>query len=124
MATRSFSLIALVATALVLTATASASCIFATGAQQRAGADVIFDGIALEGPSATGVQRFKVSRYLKGRGPKVVRVQTGTIQRADGTGSTTSVSLFVNRGQRWRIFAQGNARKTLQTNLCAGSRRR
>lgn len=124
MATRSFSLIALVATALVLAATASASCIVATTAEQRARADVIFDGIALEGPSATGVQRFKVTRYLKGQGPKVVRVQTGTIRRADGTGSTTSVSLFVKRGQRWRIFAQGNARKILQTNLCNGSRRR
>ncbi len=117
------SLIALVAAALVLPAQASASCVPTTSAQQRARADVIFDGVALEGPTATGVQRFKVTRYRKGRGPSVVRVNTGTVRRPDGTGSTTSVSLNVKRGQRWRIFARGSARKILQTSICDGSRR-
>jgi hypothetical protein len=112
-----------VAIAALLATSAHASCIPMTSAEQRVRADVIFDGVALEGPTATGVQRFRVSR-LKGRGPGVVRVQTGTIKRADGSGMTTSVSLFVKRGQRWRIFARGSARKVLQTNLCDGSRRR
>ena len=119
-----FLLVTLTAVALVLTATAHASCILETPADQRARADVIFDGVALEGPTSTGVQRFRVTRYRKGRGPAIVRVNTGTIRRADGTGSTTSVSLFVKRGERWRIFARGSARKVLQTNLCDGSRRR
>lgn len=118
-----FPFITLIA-ALVLTATAHASCILVTPADQRARADVIFDGVALEGPTSTGVQRFRVTRYRKGHGPGIVRVNTGTIRRADGTGSTTSVSLFVKRGERWRIFARGSARKVLQTNLCDGSRRR
>jgi len=109
--------------ALVVVASAHASCLPTTAAEQRARADVIFDGIALEGPTATGVQRFKVTRYRKGRGPAIVRVQTGTIRRADGTGSTTSISLVVKRGQHWRIFARGNVRKILQTNSCDGSRR-
>jgi hypothetical protein len=110
--------------ALLLAAVAHASCISLTAAQQRARADVIFDGIALENPTATGVQRFRVTRFLKGRGPKSVRVQTGNVLRPDGSGSTTSVSLFVKRGERWRIFARGSARRTLRTSLCDGSRLR
>ena len=118
------SLIGVLTAALLLAATARASCVPMTAAEQRARADVIFDGLALEGPTATGVQRFRVIRYLKGRGPGIVRVNTGIIRRADGSGMTTSVSLFVKRGERWRIFARGSARKILQTNLCDGSRRR
>jgi hypothetical protein len=48
--------------AAVLAATAAASCLPSTPAQQRARASVIFEGIALEGPTPTGVQRFRVSR--------------------------------------------------------------
>ena len=109
---------------LVGAATANASCIFQTPAEQRARADVIFDGVALDRPTATGVQRFKVTRYLKGRGPTIVRVQTGHRVFADGSGSTTSVSIVVRKGERWRIFARGSARKILQTSVCDGSRRR
>ena len=123
MTRRALALVALMAVALMLAGAAGASCIFMPSAEQRARADIIFDGVVLEGPTATGVQRFKVTRYLKGRGPAIVRVQTGTKRRADGTGSTTSVSIFAKRGQRWRIFARGAARKILQTNLCDGSRR-
>ena len=116
-------LVAAVAGAIV-TAAAGASCIPMSPAEQRARADVIFDGVALEGPTPTGVQRFRVTRYLKGRGPKVVRVSTGNIRRPDGTGSVTSVSIIVARGERWRIFAQGSARRVLRTSVCDGSRRR
>ena len=124
MTKRALAFIAVVIATSALAGTARASCIKMTAAEQRAGADVIFDGVALEGPTATGVQRFRVTRYLKGRGPGVVRVQTGTTRRADGSGTTTSISLVVKRGQRWRIFARGSARKVLQTNQCAGSRPR
>lgn len=108
---------------LVAAAAAEASCVPATVAQQRARADVIFDGVALNGPTATGVQRFRVTRYLKGRGPDVVRVSTGNIRRADGSGSVTSVSIDVRRGQRWRIYARGSALNVLRTSVCDGSRR-
>ena len=110
--------------ALLGAATAQASCIFMTSAEQRARADVIFDGVPLEGPTATGVQRFKVTRYLKGRGPGIVRVSTGVVRRADGSGSTTSVSILARRGERWRIFAQGSSRRILRTSVCDGSRKR
>ena len=107
----------------VLAAAAQASCVPTTAAQQRARANVIFDGIALEGPTPTGVQRFRVSRYIKGSGPHVVRVSTGHTKRAGGTGTITSVSIDVKRGERWRIFARGSARKVLRTSVCDGSRR-
>jgi hypothetical protein len=120
----SFSIAALVLAAVAFSATAYASCVPMTPAEQRARAQVIFDGVALEGPTATGIQRFRVTRYLKGRGPNIVRVNTGNIQRADGTGSVTSVSIMVKRRERWRIFARGTARKALRTTVCDGSRKR
>jgi len=109
---------------LVLASAAAASCVLLTPAEKRARAQVIFDGVALESPTATGVQRFRVTRYLKGAGPRTVRVQTGNIRRPDGTGSTTSVSLVVARGERWRIFGRGSASRVLKTTVCDGSRRR
>ncbi|MDQ5820057.1 MAG: hypothetical protein M3540_01270 [Actinomycetota bacterium] len=102
---------------------AYASCIPMTAAQQRASAHVIFEGRALESATATGVQRFRVTRYLKGSGPQVVRVATGERRYAGGGGVVTSVSLHVLRGERWRIYARGSARRILQTSLCDGSKR-
>jgi len=110
--------------AAVLPASATASCIRMSPAEQRARADVIFDGVALEGPTSTGVQRFRVSRFLKGRGPAVIRVNTGNIRRLDGSGAVTSVSIIVKRRERWRIFGRGSARNVLRTSSCDGSRRR
>jgi hypothetical protein len=112
-----------VSAALLLAQAAQASCVPATPAQQRARADVIFDAVALEGPTATGIQRFRVLRYLKGRGPRLVRVATGVVRRPDGTGSVTSISIFAERGQRWRIYARGSARRVLRSSVCDGSRR-
>jgi hypothetical protein len=122
---RKFALLAVIAIAgsLFFAVAAQASCLPISPAEQRARADVIFDGVALEGPTATGVQRFRVNRYLKGRGPRIVRVATGNIRRADGSRSVTSVSIIAARGQRWRIFARGSARKVLRSTVCDGSRR-
>lgn len=110
--------------AAVFSSVGYASCIAMTAAQQRARADVIFDGTALDAPTPTGIQRFRVTRYLKGRGPQIVRVSTGNMRRADGSGTVTSVSLVVRRGERWRIFARGNPRLVLRTSVCEGSRKR
>jgi hypothetical protein len=61
--TRSISvLITAVAVALLFTAAAEASCIQMTPAEQRARAKVVFDGVALQGPTPSGVQRFRVAR--------------------------------------------------------------
>ncbi len=123
MALRRSVLAALAVTALVSATAANASCFFQTPAQQRARAHVIFDGIVLEGPTATGVQRFRVLRYLKGRGPRIVRVSTGVVRRPDGTGNTTSVSIDAKRGERWRIYGRASAERVVGSTLCDGSRR-
>jgi hypothetical protein len=124
MARRLLTQIGAAVAAFVLASSAYASCIPLTPAQQRARANVIFDGVALDNPTATGIQRFRVTRYLKGRGPRIVRVNTGYVRRADGSGSVTSVSIIVRRGERWRIFGQGSAWRVVQTSVCAGSRER
>ena len=109
--------------ALGLPPAASASCIGPlTGKQLEARADVIFVGVALEGPTETGIQRFRVDRYLKGAGPETAAVATGVVARSDGTGSTTSVSVNVKAGERWQVYAtKRSGSDVLETNECAGS---
>jgi hypothetical protein len=94
-----------------------------TAAQQRTRANVIFDGVALKGPTSTGIQGFRVTRYLKGSGPRIVRVNTANVRRPDGSGTTTSVSLLVRKGEKWRIYGQGSARRVVRSTMCDGSRR-
>lgn len=110
--------LAAVLATLAFAGTASASCLRQTPAQQRAAADVIFDGVALDGRTATGVQRFRVGRYLKGRGPTTARVATGVTPT-----SVTSVSIVVKRGERWRIYGIRRPSGVFETNVCLGSRR-
>ena len=116
-------LLAAVIAAGIVPGLARASCIAMTPAQQRARADVIFEGRALESATTTGVQRFRVTRYLKGSGPQIVRVATGEVRYSGGGGMVTSVSLHVLRGERWRIYARGSARRVLRTSVCDGSKR-
>jgi hypothetical protein len=108
--------------ALILAAAARASCIPATEAEQRARADVIFEGVAVEGPTPSGRQQFRVDRYLKGSGAKLVAVATGVTRNADGSGSLTSVSVSVAAGERWRIFGRV-IEGAVETSICAGSTR-
>jgi len=108
---------------LVLAQPAAASCVPMTAAQQRARAQIIFNGVALDGPTATGIERFRVIRYLKGKGPKIVRLSTGRKRYPGGGGVTTSVSLDAGRGQTWRIYARRLRPGIFQTTVCDGSRR-
>jgi hypothetical protein len=108
---------------LVLAPSAAASCVPITAAQQRARADIIFDGVALDGPTSSGVERFRVIRYRKGTGPRIIRLRTGRQLFPDGSGTTTSVSIDADRGERWRIFARRLRRGLYETNVCDGSRR-
>lgn len=109
--------------ALAVPPLAEASCILITPAQQHARATVIFEGVALQSPTSTGVQHFRVSRYLKGSGPSVVRVATGETVHAGGGGVVTSVSIHVVRGEKWRIFSRDPAQRVLRTSTCDGSKR-
>jgi hypothetical protein len=111
------------ATALLVCAAADAhaACAEVSASERWKLAAVIVDARALEGPTATGVQRFRVVRYLKGGGPSVIRVATGVARKADGSGWTSGEGLFVHRGERWRIFARGSSRRVLRTSVCDGS---
>jgi hypothetical protein len=103
---------------LALAGTAAGSCIPMTAAQQRARADLIFDGVALDGPTGNGIQRFRVLRYRKGTGARVLLVRTGRTKTV-----ITSVSVNAARGQTWRIFARRLRSGLYETNVCDGSRR-
>jgi hypothetical protein len=116
-------ILGLALTSLVLAASAAASCVQMTVAQQRARADVIFDGVALDGATATGIERFRVVRYRKGTGPRIVRLRTGRKRFPGGGGVVTSVSINAARGQTWRIYARRLRSGLLETNICDGSRR-
>lgn len=102
---------------------AEASCILLTPTQLRARAKVIFEGVALQSRTTTGVQRFRVTRYLKGSGPRLVRVATGEAARGGGGAVVTSVSIHVVRGEKWRIFSRDPAQRVLRTSVCDGSKR-
>ena len=112
-----------VATSLVLAPSAAASCVPMTAAQRHMRAEIIFNGVARDGPTATGIERFRVIRYLKGKGPKIVRLTTGRKRYTGGGGVTTSVSIDAKRGQTWRIYARRLRPGIFQTTVCDGSRR-
>jgi hypothetical protein len=118
----------LVCWSLLVPSPADASCVEMTEAEQRAQADVVFDGRALPGPVADGVlltpARFEVDAYSKGDGPDVVEVVTATRDEGGGIVSHLSVGISPRAGETWRIYAQRPAGGgALETSECAGSTR-
>jgi hypothetical protein len=98
-------------------------------AQQFAGARLVFVGVMLPGPTARlgGVRvlgspaRMRVTRYLKGHGPRTVRVDTAV--RIDRNAVTASEDGIEPRaGERWQIYATSR-RQPFATSICAGSTR-
>jgi hypothetical protein len=102
--------------------TASACCIWTPEADRIAGADVIFEGVALEGATETGIQRFRVTRYLKGAGPEIINVNTYHRSNGSFIFATTSVSIHADAGSEWRIFGYGSPDAALQANSCTSRR--
>jgi hypothetical protein len=64
--------------------------------------------------------RVAVIRYLKGHGPRIVRVQTGVTDTSKGV-TENSEGILPMPGERWRIFT-GRSRQPLPTSDCNGSR--
>jgi hypothetical protein len=95
---------------------AAACCVPMTEAQRIDISDVIFEGTALDGPTESGIQQIRVSRYLKGDGPDIVAVRTGT-----GLTVMSTVGIRVSAGSEWRIFGQRQPDGTVNTNICLGS---
>lgn len=65
--------------------------------------------------------RMRVSHYLKGSGPRIVRVDTA-VAPVDGGIAVGEDGIEPSPGQRWRIYS-GSSRQPLATSICAGSRR-
>src|SRR4051794_24062548 len=130
-------LAALVAASAALVALAPSAAGAATCATSRAAtaaSDVTFDGIVLSGPrlGVTGdvlsPARLQVVRYLKGHGPRVVRVATGFRQGLAGIGASAG-PFTPEPGEVVRIFGRtprgagsSTARGVLEPSTCAGFR--
>lgn len=107
--------------------TRGASCAAVSLKQDMKHARLVFDGKLLRGQTAlvgsssilTSPARVEVFRYLKGHGPKVVRIQTAVTRRDGGT-TVGEDGIQARAGERWRIFTDGNT-QPLPTSMCSGS---
>jgi hypothetical protein len=105
----------------------SSACVVQTEKQLRGQARVIFDGIAMRGPTYRGEiltpARFRVLRYWKGHGERVVLVQTRTRKLRHGIYATVFERIDPHRGEHWRIYGRRAQNGVVQTEFCAGSGR-
>jgi hypothetical protein len=107
----------------------SASCAALSPAQKMKHANLVFDGKLLRGPTArfgsstvlTSPARVEVSRYLKGHGPKVVRIQTA-VTRHGSEATVSEDGIQARAGEHWRIFTDGRT-QPFSTSMCGGSHR-
>jgi hypothetical protein len=104
----------------------AASCAGLSPAQQFAAARRVFVGVMLSGPTAQrGVlgspARMRVERYLKGRGPEIVRVETAVTIESDAIGIAED-GIDPRTGERWKIYTQ-SPRQPFATSICSGSTR-
>jgi hypothetical protein len=107
----------------------AASCAVVTPAEQFKQARFVFDGTMLPGRVVrlgntrylSSPARVHVLRYLKGHGPRVVRVQTGLRAIRNGVVGN-SEGIEPRAGQRWRVYTD-SARQPFATSICSGSRR-
>lgn len=100
---------------------ARAMCLPATDAERLAAADAVFEGLVVRGPDSPA--RLKVLRYIKGKGPKELSVETGSTRNRDGTTTSTSVGIRPLPGETWLIYGLGTRKGAVITSSCAGSRR-
>ena len=104
----------------------AASCAGLTPVQQLAAARVVFVGRFLQGKTADldglnvliSPARMRVGRYIKGQGPKIVRVDTAISAR----GAIEEDGIEPQAGEAWRIFATSLG-QPYSTSICIGSRR-
>lgn len=88
----------------------------------------MFDATMLAGPvkllaSArvlSSPARVRVTRYLKGHGPRTVQVQTAVTPSANGV-TVNADGIQPQAGQHWRIYSD-RSRQPFPTSVCAGSR--
>ena len=106
----------------------AASCGGLTTRHAFKAARLVFDGRMLPGPTVpagyrqvlSSPARVGVTRYLKGRGPRIVRVQTAVTPTARGV-TENSEGILPIAGQHWRIYTD-RSRQPLPTSDCNRSR--
>jgi hypothetical protein len=98
-----------------------AMCLPATDAERLADADIVFEGLVIEGPLSPA--RLKVLRYIKGSGPAELAVKTGNVKNPDGTITANSAGIRPRPGELWVIYGLGTSEGAVVTSSCAGSRR-
>ncbi|MGN6871027.1 MAG: hypothetical protein ACTHMY_21755 [Solirubrobacteraceae bacterium] len=104
----------------------AASCAALSPGEQFDMARTVFVGVMLPGPATqAGVlaspARMRVERYLKGHGPRVVRVNTAVTIESDATGIEED-GIEPRAGQRWKIYTQSR-RQPFDTSICLGNTR-
>jgi len=104
----------------------AASCAAVSPAEQFNMARRVFVGVMLPGPTAeAGVlgspARMRVERYLKGHGPRIVRVETA-LRIEPGGIAGGSEGILPKAGQRWKIYTDSR-RQPFATSVCSGSTR-
>jgi hypothetical protein len=107
----------------------AASCVGVSTGQEYRSARLVFDGRMLPGATVStddhrvlsSPARVEVNRYLKGHGPRIVRVQTGVTANSNGV-TENSEGILPIAGERWRIFTD-RSRQPLPTSDCNDSRR-
>lgn len=102
----------------------SGECAKLTPAKYLSQARVAFIGTMMAGPTVQigsrpvlmSPAKVRVSRYVKGSGPKVVRVVTGLM-----SGNVVNAEgIEPQAGQRWFIYSQSKA-APYETSICDGS---
>jgi hypothetical protein len=63
----------------------------------------------------------RVERYLKGHGPRIVRVQTAVTIESDATGIAED-GIEPQAGERWKIYTESR-HQPFDTSICLGSTR-
>lgn len=112
---------------------AEASCIETNKVKAHIQADVVFEGVALDGPTVphgdteilTSPMSFRVTRYVKGDGPPVVKVHGGTpppLGPGDPVGPFSTNLLPVEAGQTWRIYGDGSPDGIVRASSCTSYR--
>lgn len=102
----------------------SGECAKLTPAKYLSQARVAFIGIMMAGPAAQiggrpvlmSPAKVRVSHYVKGNGPKVVRVVTGLVSR----NVVNAEGIEPQAGQRWFIYSRSKA-APYETSICDGS---
>ena len=87
----------------------------------------VFVGVMLPGPSVSmggrsvlvSPARVRVVRYLKGRGPAVVTVETAVSRVSSGIVGN-SEGIEPQAGERWKIYTS-SLHMPYQTSVCTGS---